>query len=58
MLIVILKLFAGQVTGWTDKAATRCFPFGEHKNYMDHALQIDVTCVFNGHELYTLYSLL
>ena len=28
---VVLKFFAGQGTGWTDKAATICFPFGEHK---------------------------
>ena len=28
---VVLKFFAGQGTGRTDKAATICFPFGEHK---------------------------
>ena len=32
MPTVVLKLFAGQGTGRTDKAATICFPFGKHKN--------------------------
>jgi len=32
MPTVVLKLFAGQGTGQTDKAATICFPFGEHNN--------------------------
>ena len=34
---VVLKLFAGQGTGWMDKAATIYFPFGEHKK---HRLQV------------------
>jgi len=29
---VVLKLFAGQGTGRTDKAATICFPFWEYNN--------------------------
>jgi len=29
---LVLKLFAGQGAGRTDKAATFCPAFGEHKN--------------------------
>ena len=35
MPTAVLKLFAGQGTGLSDKAATICFPFGEHKNVFD-----------------------
>jgi len=37
---VVLKLFAGQDTGWTDKAATICFPLrGAYKSFQNTSLQ-------------------
>jgi len=32
MPTVVLKLFVRKGNRQTDKAATLCFPFGEHKN--------------------------
>jgi len=43
MPTVVLKLFAGQgnvADGWTDKAATKCFPFGKHKKHCKHTKYI------------------
>jgi len=44
MPTVVLKLFArqgtGQTDGWTDKAATICFPFGEHNKDMTTRLSM------------------